>query len=85
MTQMGEIFPGRVGASLLAAANLPELITHSPEDYEATALALARDPVRLKAIRDKLAANRASAPLFDTARFTRNLENAYEKMLAEKT
>ncbi|HEX4634678.1 MAG TPA: hypothetical protein VH189_00755, partial [Rhizomicrobium sp.] len=85
LTQMGEIFPGRVGASLLTAANLPELITRSPEDYEATALALARDPTRLKAIGDKLAANRTSAPLFDTARFTRNLEAAYATMLAEKT
>lgn len=85
LTQMGEIFPGRVGASLLTAANLPELITRSSEDYEATALALARDPTRLKAIRDKLAANRTSAPLFDTARFTRNLEAAYATMLAEKT
>jgi predicted O-linked N-acetylglucosamine transferase (SPINDLY family) len=39
----------------------------------------------LKAIGDKLAANRTSAPLFDTARFTRNLEAAYATMLAEKT
>jgi len=84
LTQLGETFAGRVGASLLTAAGLPELITRSAQDYEATALALARDPARLKAIRDKLAANRASAPLFDTARFTRNLESAYEKMLAEK-
>ena len=46
---------------------------------------MAREPARLKAIRDKLAANRATAPLFDMARFTRNLESAYENMLAEKT
>ena len=85
LTQMGEIFPGRVGASLLTAAGLPELITPSAEEYEATALALARDPARLKGLREKLIANRASAPLFDVARFTRNLESAYEKMLAEKT
>jgi len=84
LTQMGDGFPGRVGASLLAAAGLPELITHSAEAYEATALALARDPARLKAIREKLVANRTTAPLFDMARFTRNLEAAYEKMLTEK-
>jgi predicted O-linked N-acetylglucosamine transferase (SPINDLY family) len=85
LTQMGEVFAGRVGASLLTAAGLPELITHSAEEYEATALALARDPARLKVLRDKLAANRATAPLFDTARFTRGLEAAYEVMLKEKT
>ena len=84
LTQMCGIFPGRVGASLLTAAGLPELITHSPEEYEATALALARDPARLKAIVEKLAANRTSAPLFDMARFTRNLETAYDRMLAER-
>jgi predicted O-linked N-acetylglucosamine transferase (SPINDLY family) len=85
LTQLGALFPARVGASLLAAAGLPELITHTPQEYEATALALARDPVRLKVLREKLQTNRATAPLFDAARFTRNLESAYEKMLAEKT
>jgi protein O-GlcNAc transferase len=81
LTRQGEVFPGRVAASLLTAAGLPELVTHSAADYEATALALARDPGRLKAIREKLAANRAGAPLFDTVRFTRDLEAAYLSML----
>lgn len=85
LTQLGKIFPGRVGASLLTAAGLSELITRSMEEYDALALALARDPARLKTIRGKLAANRTNAPLFDTTRFTRNLEAAFEKMLAEKT
>jgi protein O-GlcNAc transferase len=85
LTQLGEIFPGRVGASLLTAAGLPELVTRTAQDYEATALALARDPARLKALRDKLAAARTTAPLFDMARFTRHLEAAYEAMLKEKT
>jgi len=34
----------------------------------------------LKAITNKLAANRATHPLFDTVRFTRNLERAYAEM-----
>jgi predicted O-linked N-acetylglucosamine transferase (SPINDLY family) len=85
LTQIGEVFAGRVGASLLTAAGLPELITRTPQEYEATALALARDTARLKALRDKLAASRASAPLFDMTRFTRGLEAAYEAMLKEKT
>ena len=84
LTQIGEVFAGRVGASLLAAAGLPELITRSPQEYEALALALARDPARLRAIRERLAANRATAPLFDMTRFTRGLEAAYEAMLKEK-
>ena len=82
---MGETFAGRVGASLLSAAGVPELITHSAEEYEATALALARDPARLKALRQKLAAARATAPLFDMTGFARGLEAAYEAMLKSKS
>jgi protein O-GlcNAc transferase len=83
LTQMGDLFASRVGASLLTAAGLPELITHSATDYAQTALALARDPVRLKALRDRLAANRINA--FDMTRFTRAIEAAYMQMLAAKT
>jgi len=71
-----------VAASLLTAAGLPELITGTAEEYEALALALARDPARLKALRDRLAANRATAPLFDTPRLARELEAAYREMLS---
>jgi predicted O-linked N-acetylglucosamine transferase (SPINDLY family) len=83
LTRRGSAFAGRVAASLLEAAGLPELIAETAEGYEALALALARDPRRLKALRDKLAANRATAPLFDTPRLTRDLEALYSQMLAQ--
>jgi len=70
-------FAGRVAASLLHAIKLPELVTQRPEDYEAAAIALARDPQKLSALRDRLAANRLTTALFDTARFARALEAAY--------
>jgi protein O-GlcNAc transferase len=54
--------------------------TSSLAEYEALALALARDPERLTAVRAKLARNRGTEPLFDTARVTRNLEAAYTIM-----
>jgi predicted O-linked N-acetylglucosamine transferase (SPINDLY family) len=85
LTCLGEVFPGRVAASLLQAAGLAELVTETAEQYQATALALARDPVRLQALKARLAKNRTTAPLFDTARFTRNLEAAFLAMLLEKT
>jgi protein O-GlcNAc transferase len=84
LTQMGNVFAARVGSSLLTAAGLPELIADSAEGYEQTALALARDPARLKGLRDRLAANRATAPLFDMNRFARDIEAAYIRMLAAK-
>ena len=77
LTRPGETFAGRVAASLLNAVGLPELITTSPEDYERTAIDLANEPAKLKAIREKLTRNRLSMPLFNTELFTRHIEAAY--------
>ncbi len=82
LTCRGTAFPGRVAASLLTAAGLPELITQSLADYEELAAALAADPARLAQIRGRLAQNRERCALFDTARFTRHLEAAYRGMVA---
>jgi len=82
LTCMGQSFAGRVSASLLRAIHLPELIATTPAEYFALALALARDPARLGAIRAKLARNRLTTPLFDTPGFARDLEAAYTAMLA---
>lgn len=77
VTCMGQAFAGRVAASLLHAVGLPELVTHSLADYEALALRLATQPAELQRLRSHLQAARATAPLFDTVRFTRHLETAY--------
>ncbi len=75
-------FAGRVAASLLHAINMPELVTQTPQDYETLAIELARDSQRLSALRGKLAANRLTTPLFDTVRFTRDLEDIYARLVA---
>ncbi len=80
LTCIGKTFPGRVAASLLHAAGVPELVTTSLAEYENLALALACDPQRLTAIREKLKRNRNSVPLFDTERFARDLESIYTTM-----
>ncbi|RZA13416.1 MAG: hypothetical protein EOP93_20335, partial [Lysobacteraceae bacterium] len=82
VTCHGKSFQGRVAASLLKFAGLPELVTHRPEDYEALVLELAGNPALLKATRDKLVLNRKTAPLFDSARFVAGLEAAYAAMRA---
>ncbi|MBS4046917.1 MAG: tetratricopeptide repeat protein [Alphaproteobacteria bacterium] len=84
LTRLGDSFAGRVAASLLQAAGLPELITTSSADYEKLALALATDPARLMALRQKLAATRDTCPLFDTPRFARGIEVAFEAMQAKR-
>ena len=80
VTCRGDTFAGRVAASVLTAAGLPELVTETLDDYEALALRLARDPQALASIKAKLAANRETEPLFDVARFTRHLEAAFATM-----
>lgn len=80
VTLLGETFVSRVGASLLHAVGLPELITTSVEDYEALALKLAGTPTLLADFRTRLDRQRTTAPLFDTNRLVRHLESAYRTM-----
>ena len=80
LTCMGESFASRVAASLLNAIELPELITTTQEKYEATAIDLATNPQKLKAIKYKLECNRLTTALFDTPRFTKYIQAAYKQM-----
>ena len=77
VTKIGKGFAARVAGSLLSSIELPELITTTEQDYEALALSLATNPVKLAKIKKKLDHNRHSAPLFDTETYTKNLEKAY--------
>ncbi len=80
VTQIGSTFAGRVAASLLNAIGLPELITHSHEDYEALAIELALDKEKRLDISARLDRNRLIMPAFDTALFARHMEAAYAAM-----
>jgi len=80
LTLQGGHFASRMSSSILTAVGLPELVTYDLETYETLAVRLARNSERLNSIRKKLAGNRLTEPLFDTLRFTTNLESAYERM-----
>src|SRR5260221_249162 len=80
LTCSGGTFAGRVAGSLLMAIAMSELVTGSLEEYEQLALALARDPQRLIALRKKLESNRDAGALFDLPKLTGNLETAYARM-----
>jgi protein O-GlcNAc transferase len=80
LTCPGEAFASRMSASLLHAAGLPELVTASTSDYSALAFKLAMTPPMLADLRARLTRNRSQCALFDTARFCRNLEAAYQNM-----
>jgi len=80
LTMKGKSYQARMGASILNAVNLPELITHSQEEYESLAIELASNPDKLKAIKEKLVSNLATAPLYNTKLFAKNIESAYTQM-----
>ena len=80
VTCRGSTFCGRVAASLLEAAGLPELVTGDLEGYEALALRLARDKPLLHSMRQRLERNRLIHPLFDADLFRRHIEAAYVRM-----
>ena len=80
LTCLGSSLVGRMAASMLHAIGLPELAVATLSDYEAQALALARDPARLQSLRARLEQNCLTHPLFDLDRLRRNLEAAYKTM-----
>lgn len=75
--RLGDTFASRVSASLLHAVGLPELVAETDEAFFELALDLAMNPAKREAIRDHLVRTCALAPLFDTRRFTRDLERLY--------
>ncbi len=81
VTCIGKVFQSRVAASLLNALDMAELVTTSLTAYENLALDLASNAALLKATREKLVRNRKTAPLYDSARFVKNIEAAYIAML----
>ncbi|PGH56776.1 hypothetical protein CRT60_14360 [Azospirillum palustre] len=80
LTMQGGTFASSVAASLLHAAGLPETVTGSVAEYEERALQLAGQPATLAGFRRRLEAGRSTSPLFDSPRFTRHLERAFQTM-----
>ena len=80
VTLKNDSFPGRVAASLLHAAGLPGCIADDEAGYVARVLALARDAQARQQLREQIA--RRPNGLYDTPRFTRDLEALFERMWA---
>lgn len=81
VTMKGSSFASRVSESLLRALGLPELVAENEADYVALNVRLVTDCDWRQALKARIAENRFRAPLFDTERFTRHLERAYEGMV----
>jgi predicted O-linked N-acetylglucosamine transferase (SPINDLY family) len=82
VTRAGNVHMARVGASLLHAAGLDELVARDAREYVAIAVALANDAARRRELRAGLRARLAASPLLDHAGFTRRLEQVYRDAFA---
>ncbi|MFD1328430.1 O-linked N-acetylglucosamine transferase, SPINDLY family protein [Mycoplana ramosa] len=83
LTIPGKSFASRFCASIVSAAGIPELICDGPEDYVRKAIAFARNPASLAAVRTSLQAQRETCALRDTDRLVRRLEELYWQMQGE--
>ena len=82
LTLQGRHFASRVASSLLLNHGLPEMVASSVDDYIARAVALGNDPAALAVLKQKVQANKKTAPLFDVKRYVRDMEKAYELVWA---
>jgi len=80
LTKTGLSMVARLATSVLEAIEVPELITHTAQEYRDLAVELACDPQKLKIIKDKLQENKLKTALFDPAGNTRHIEAAYAEM-----
>jgi predicted O-linked N-acetylglucosamine transferase (SPINDLY family) len=85
LTCRGATFAGRVGASLLAATGLADLITDDLDDYRRRLLELVRAPERLREYSAHLNRGRRTLPLWDTHAFAADFERLLERAYAEVT
>lgn len=80
LTMQGKSFSSRMASSILSSIGLPEMITQSSIEYEDLAIKLASDKDLYMRIKKNLLDSRNSCALFDTKKFTSDLEAVYEEM-----
>ena len=80
----GKSFASRVSSSILNQVNLKELITTNTEEFQNLAIDIASNKNKLKKIKDDLNNSLSNSSLFDSVKFTKDLETLYQKILDEK-
>jgi predicted O-linked N-acetylglucosamine transferase (SPINDLY family) len=82
LTRSGRTYISRMAGSLLHAVGLPDLVTESLTDYEKLAITLGRTPARVASYKRYLAEHARSSPLFDVPQIVRDIETAFEQLVA---
>jgi len=80
ITCLGNSFAGRVGASLLNSAGIPELIAKTADEYIALSIKFANDDIFRNQIKTRLAESIVSGPLFKTNLYVKYLEQAFQQI-----
>ena len=81
VTIEGETFASRVSSSILKQVNLEELIASNIQNYKKLAIKFGKNKDFQKKINKKLSDSLNKTLLFDSKRFTKNLENNYIKVI----
>jgi len=84
ITKIGKSFVSRVCASFLKSLNLEELVAETTEAYEKLAIDLALSPKLLLQVRNKLIENKLENDLYNTKKFTRDLEGRYQELITHE-
>ncbi len=84
ITKSGNSFTSNVASSMLKALNLEELITTNDEEYINLAVSMAKNKEILKKVKLKLKNNKISKLLFNTKKYTTNIEKAFENIYSLK-
>ena len=80
LTMIGSTFASRVASSLLKSINLTELVVKNLKEYEDLANKIYEDKSYLHILKNKINKNITKSPLYDSELFTKNLEDAYNKI-----
>ena len=83
LTLMGNSFSSRVASSILSNIDVPELITKKIDDYENLAIKLGNNKAELNKIKNKINTNIKSSSLYNSEKFTKDLENIYKKIVSK--
>ncbi|MEK6701737.1 MAG: hypothetical protein AABZ53_05710, partial [Planctomycetota bacterium] len=85
VTLLGQSHAGRVGASLLKAAGLPELVARDPAEFLQVAAALASGASRLSTLHSTLRTRLVSSTLTDAPAMAHRFAAAIETLIAART
>ena len=85
VTYIGNTFGSRIGASVLTALNLKELITKTPKEYIELAVEIAKKPKKFKTLKTKLKQSLQNSILFDTKLYCEHLEKAFKRIHKKKS